>query len=129
MCHKLPVAKESLTVLRDRDPLVHGESSSPRRCGMSNIMFHQLTDTEAEEMLTEIWICLERFSLPSPALALAQDGNNGRSKIRVEFANECDAMLGIQRLSRPTVGKMVLPKKLQRATPELQRATPVRSRA
>jgi hypothetical protein len=70
---------------------------------MSNITFHLLTDAQAEETLAEIWTSLERFRLPSPALTLVSDGNDGRSKIRIEFAEERNAMLKVQRSLRPTV--------------------------
>lgn len=65
---------------------------------MSVIKFHRLFMADAEEVMAEVWNCLEEYEIPSPYLGFQFDGR-GRVTLHFQFDDPGRADMVALRLS------------------------------
>lgn len=69
---------------------------------MTTIEFRRLSLEEAEEVLADVWNCLEEYGIPSPQMAFVFAGETGVS-FRLHFGEPLWARLIASRLSNGMV--------------------------
>jgi hypothetical protein len=84
------------------------QENRPGESGMTAIKFSRLSMPEAEEVIAEIWNCLEEYGMPSPRIAFDFHGNASVS-LQVRLDEPVWARLLVLRLSGWIVAEQMQP--------------------